>query len=76
VQVRIEQLRAAFLSHRTERRQAETLIFEENARHLSEVEHRAQQSIDDWFGGRLTRDKQTRARAKENASGGIRGNTQ
>lgn len=74
VQERIEQLRAAYLASRVERRQVETLIFEENARHQSEVEHRAQQAIDDWFGGRLTREKQASERRKGIVQGEIPAN--
>lgn len=66
-QEQVDQLRAAFLARRVERRQAETLIIEENTRHLSEVEHRAQQAIDDWYGGRLTREKQAVDRANNSA---------
>jgi hypothetical protein len=61
----VEQQRSAFLAHRVERRQAETLIAEERARHMSEVDHRAQQAIDDWFGGRLIRQKQTASARKD-----------
>jgi hypothetical protein len=61
----VEQLRSAFLAHRVERRQAETLIAEERARHMSEVDRRAQQAIDDWFGGRLIRQKQIASARKD-----------
>ena len=52
----IEKLRQAFLSKRVERRQAETLIQESEAREAVEVGRRGQQSIDDWYSLRMYRD--------------------
>lgn len=48
-------LRQQYLSKRIERRQAETLIREAEARDAAEEARRAQQGHDDWFGGRRQR---------------------
>lgn len=52
----IEELRNAYLSKRVERRQAETLIQEAEAREAMETNRRGQQSIDDWYNLRKFRD--------------------
>lgn len=52
-----ERLRRQFLSKRLERRQAETLIREEEARDAVQAERRAQQHADDWFSSRAERGK-------------------
>ena len=49
------QLRALLLEKRVERRQAETLIEETEARDAVEENRRSQQAIDDWFGTRQSR---------------------
>ena len=49
------QLRALLLEKRVERRQAETLIEETEARDAVEENRRSQQTIDDWFGTRQSR---------------------
>jgi hypothetical protein len=48
-------LREEFLSKRVERRQAETLIKETEARDAIEAVRRSQQNLDDWFGNRMHR---------------------
>lgn len=49
--------RQAFLMKRVERRQAETLIEETEAREAIEVDRRTQQSLDDWFSSRRYREE-------------------
>jgi flagellar biosynthesis chaperone FliJ len=48
-------LREEFLSKRVERRQAETLIEETEARDALDAGRRGQQSMDDWYGNRMHR---------------------
>jgi hypothetical protein len=48
-------LREEYLASRVERRQAETLIQEAEARDALDAERRAQQGLDDWFRNRLHR---------------------
>jgi flagellar biosynthesis chaperone FliJ len=52
---RVATLRQEFLAKRVERRQAETLIEETEARDAIEASRRAQQSLDDWYGNGLHR---------------------
>jgi len=52
-----DRLRRQFLLKRLERRQAETLIREEEARDTVQAERRAQQHADDWFSSRAERGK-------------------
>jgi hypothetical protein len=47
--------RQEFLAKRVERRQAETLIEETEAREAIESDRRGQQSLDDWYSSRLYR---------------------
>lgn len=49
----VADLREDFLAMRVERRQAETLVEEAQARDARDAERRAQQGLDDWFGNRL-----------------------
>ncbi|MGA2806754.1 MAG: hypothetical protein ABSE87_01400 [Terracidiphilus sp.] len=49
-------LRQAFLLKRVERRQAETLIGETEAREAIAADRRGQQSLDDWYRSRLYRE--------------------
>jgi hypothetical protein len=49
-------LRKEFLLRRVERRQAETLIQETEAREAVESDRRSQQALDDWYGSRLRSD--------------------
>jgi hypothetical protein len=49
-------LRQDFLLRRVERRQAETLIQENEAREVVESGRRSQQALDDWYGSRLCGD--------------------
>jgi flagellar biosynthesis chaperone FliJ len=51
----VTERREQFLTKRVERRQAETLIQESVAREAIEAGRRGQQSLDDWFGGRIYR---------------------
>jgi hypothetical protein len=48
-------LRREFLARRVERRQAETLIRETEARDAVEAGRHGQQALDDWFGNKLHR---------------------
>ncbi|MGA3263213.1 MAG: hypothetical protein ABSC47_04120 [Terracidiphilus sp.] len=48
-------LRQEFLARRVERRQAETLIQETEARDAIEAGRRGQQALDDWYGNKLHR---------------------
>ncbi len=54
-QLDVAALREEFLSKRVERRQAETLIEETEARDAIEAARRSQQNMDDWFGNRMHR---------------------
>jgi hypothetical protein len=49
----VRERRQEFLSRRVERRQAETLIQETEAREAIEDGRRGQQTLDDWYGSRL-----------------------
>lgn len=51
--VELGECREAFLAKRVERRQAETLIQEDEARDAVEADRRGQQSLDDWYLSRL-----------------------
>lgn len=51
----VTQLREEFLLKRVERRQAETLIEETEAREVIEVGRRGQQALDNWHSSRLYR---------------------
>jgi aspartokinase len=51
------ELREIFLAKRVERRQAETLLREDEARQAVEADRRAQHSVDDWYLSRLHRSK-------------------
>lgn len=51
----VAKLRQEFLSKRVERRQAETLIKETEARDAIEAGRRSQQALDDWYRNRLHR---------------------
>jgi len=58
----VADLREEFLLRRVERRQAETLIDETEERDAVEAARRGQQTLDDWYGGRLHGEETTRAR--------------
>jgi hypothetical protein len=60
-------LREEYLAQRVERRQAETLIEEAEARDALDAGRRSQQGLDDWFRNRLHR---TEAEAARKARGG------
>jgi len=51
----VEEMRRIFLARRVDRRQAETLIVEAAARAEVESSRRAQRTMDDWFGARISR---------------------
>jgi flagellar biosynthesis chaperone FliJ len=59
----VETLREEFLAARVERRQAETLVEEAQAREAAEVNRRSQQALDDWFGARHYRERRSAAPA-------------
>jgi len=52
----VADLRLEFLERRVERRQAETLIEETEARHAIESDRGGQQALDDWFGAKRQRE--------------------
>jgi flagellar biosynthesis chaperone FliJ len=56
VKGQVTTLRQAFLLKRVERRQAETLIGETEAREAIAADRRGQQSLDDWYRSRLYRE--------------------
>lgn len=58
-------LRQAYLEKRVERRQAETLIEEAEARDALEADRRTQQMLDDWFRGKQFRSKQEQESSAE-----------
>ena len=53
----VTQLREEYLAKRVERRQAETLIEEAQARDAIDAGRRSQQALDDWFLNRLHRER-------------------
>jgi hypothetical protein len=55
VELGVATLRQEFLGKRVERRQAETLIRETEARDAIEAGRRGQQALDDWYRFRLHR---------------------
>lgn len=59
----VEALRRSFLVRRVERRQAETLIRETQARDAVEAHRRDQRMLDEWHGSRLFRAQAGRTRA-------------
>jgi flagellar biosynthesis chaperone FliJ len=54
-ELNVAALRQTFLAKRVERRQAETLIAETEARDAIEEGRRSQQALDDWYSNRLHR---------------------
>lgn len=60
-------LREEFLARRVERRQAETLIEETEARDALDAGRRGQQSLDDWYGNRMHRTESEEEPAKSAA---------
>ena len=67
----VEALREEFLLKRVERRQAETLIRETEARDAVEAGRRDQQALDDWFGNRLHGAETGRKPARRSALGTV-----
>jgi hypothetical protein len=63
-------LRAEYLARRVERRQAETLVEESEARAALEGERKSQQGLDDWFRNRLHREELEGKDAEAGSSGG------
>jgi hypothetical protein len=55
VRINVTALRQQFLMKRVERRQAEALIQETEARDAVEANRRSQQALDDWYRNRLHR---------------------
>jgi len=51
----VVEVRQAFLAKRVERRQAETLLRETEARDATETGRRGQQSLDEWYRSRMHR---------------------
>ena len=62
-------LRLEYLSKRVERRQAETLIQEAEARDAIEAGRRGQQALDDWYSNRLHREHTETERSASSADG-------
>jgi len=62
-------LREEFLAKRVERRHAETLIKETEARDTIEAGRRSQQNLDDWFGNRMHRKDADAAMRRRKADG-------
>jgi flagellar biosynthesis chaperone FliJ len=58
VQLEVAALRQAFIMKRVERRQAETLIQETEAKDAIETGRRDQQGLDDWYRNRMHREEQ------------------
>jgi hypothetical protein len=56
MELEVAALRQEFLAKRVERRQAETLIDETEAREAVTAGRRAQQQIDDWYSSRLKKE--------------------
>jgi hypothetical protein len=52
----VAKLRQEYLDRRTRRLQAETLAEREQAREAREQDRRSQQSLDDWYLGRMVKD--------------------
>jgi hypothetical protein len=71
----VNELRELFLVKRVERRQAETLIKETEARDAIEAGRRGQQALDEWYSSRLHRDEGDGelARGGESRNGAQRG---
>ncbi len=65
----VSALRQEFLVMRVERRQAETLITEIEARDAAAAGRRSQQALDDWFGERLHRAQTEQARPSTSVAG-------
>lgn len=63
-------LRQEFLRKRVERRQAETLIRETEARYTVEASRRGQQTLDDWFGNKTHRAGVEAESSRTGTSGG------
>jgi len=57
METRVAELRGQFLGKRIERRQAETLLREAEARTAVQAGRRAQRSLDDWYLNLLSRTK-------------------
>jgi flagellar export protein FliJ len=66
-------LREEYLAARVERRQAETLIEEAEARDALDADRRSQQGLDDWFRNRLHRAGQQAEREARPAQSGDSG---
>jgi hypothetical protein len=62
-------LREDYLDKRVERRQAETLIKEAEARDALDADRRSQQALDDWFRNRLHREESEAGQVRPAGSG-------
>ena len=58
-----------FLARRTGRRQVETLVDQEGATAREEAARKAQQMLDDWYGGRVRREEAIHRKGKSPAGG-------
>jgi hypothetical protein len=59
-EVDMKRLQESFLAKRVERRQAETLVNQSEARDAIESTRRSQRALDDWHGSRKQREKSGR----------------
>jgi flagellar biosynthesis chaperone FliJ len=69
VEQNVADLRQAFLVKRIERRQAETLIQETEAKDAVEASRREQQALDDWYRNRMHRDELAIKASENDATG-------
>ena len=60
----VAELRDQYLEKRVERRQAETLIEEAEARDALATERKSQQGLDDWYGNRVHAAERQRRKAR------------
>jgi len=72
-EVEVADLREEFLRRRVERRQAETLIEETEALDAVEAARHRQQTLDDWYGGRLHGEEATATRHEQTGPRGGKG---
>jgi hypothetical protein len=64
----VANVREDYLARRVERRQAETLIQEAEARDALDADRKSQQALDDWFGNRLHRARSETQLSRSGAS--------
>jgi hypothetical protein len=63
-EVEMKRLHESFLEKRVERRQAETLVNESEARSVVESNRRSQRALDDWHGSRKQRERSRREKSE------------